>query len=172
MIAAALIPTIKTFGTDRIFGFSPISAKSMVCCASGSRLLSLIGAAIISFYDWYCELPPASPQIWGEQTDVPESADWFESSYFIVWGTNLPMTRTPDAHFYTEARYRGARVAAVAPDCKENTVLFPMADARLDVKADSELFEAFQRLERERIGPGKHEAFHALLDEPRDAYLT
>jgi hemerythrin-like domain-containing protein len=55
---------------------------------------------------------------------------------------------------------------------KENSVLFPMADARLDVKVDSELFEAFQRLERERIGPGKHEAFHALLDALRDAYLT
>ncbi len=55
---------------------------------------------------------------------------------------------------------------------KENTVLFPMADARLDLKADSGLFEAFQRLERERIGPGKHEAFHALLDELRGAYLA
>ena len=31
--------------------------------------------AIMSFYDWYCDLPPASPQVWGEQTDVPESAD-------------------------------------------------------------------------------------------------
>ena len=119
MIAAALIHTIKTHGPDRIFGFSPIPAMSMVCYASGSRFLSLIGASMISFYDWYCDLPPASPQIWGEQTDVPESADWFESSYFIVWGTNLPMTRTPDAHFYTEARYRGARVAAVAPDYAE-----------------------------------------------------
>jgi nitrate reductase / nitrite oxidoreductase, alpha subunit len=119
MIAAALIHTIKTHGPDRIFGFSPIPAMSMVCYASGSRFLSLIGATMISFYDWYCDLPPASPQIWGEQTDVPESADWFEASYFIVWGTNLPMTRTPDAHFYTEARYRGARVAAVAPDYAE-----------------------------------------------------
>ncbi|MCG6907328.1 MAG: hemerythrin domain-containing protein [Desulfobacteraceae bacterium] len=54
---------------------------------------------------------------------------------------------------------------------KENSVLFPMADDRLDVRADVELFEAFQRLERERVGPGKHEAFQALLEELRDAYL-
>ncbi len=119
LIAAALVHTIRKYGPDRIFGFSPIPAMSMVCYAAGSRFLSLIGASMISFYDWYCDLPPASPQIWGEQTDVPESADWYESSYFIVWGTNLPMTRTPDAHFYTEARYRGARVAAVAPDYAE-----------------------------------------------------
>jgi len=119
LIAASLIHTIKTHGPDRIFGFTPIPAMSMVCYASGARFLSLIGGSLISFYDWYCDLPAASPQVWGEQTDVPESADWFDSSYMIVWGTNLPMTRTPDAHFYTEARYRGARVAAVAPDYAE-----------------------------------------------------
>lgn len=119
LIAAALVHTIKKHGPDRVFGFSPIPAMSMVCYAAGARFLSLIGASMLSFYDWYCDLPPASPQIWGEQTDVPESADWFESSYFIVWGTNLPMTRTPDAHFFTEARYRGTRVAAVAPDYAE-----------------------------------------------------
>jgi nitrate reductase alpha subunit len=119
LIAASLIHTIKTHGPDRIFGFTPIPAMSMVCYASGARFLSLIGGSLVSFYDWYCDLPPASPQVWGEQTDVPESADWFDSAYMIVWGTNLPMTRTPDAHFFTEARYRGAQVAAVAPDYAE-----------------------------------------------------
>ena len=119
LIAASLVHTIRRYGPDRIFGFTPIPAMSMVAYAAGARFLSLIGGSLISFYDWYCDLPPASPQIWGEQTDVPESADWFESSYMIVWGTNLPMTRTPDAHFFTEARYRGARVAAVAPDYAE-----------------------------------------------------
>ena len=119
LVAASLIHTIKQHGPDRIFGFTPIPAMSMVCYASGARFLSLIGASMISFYDWYCDLPPASPQIWGEQTDVPESADWYASTYMIVWGTNLPMTRSPDAHFFTEVRYRGARVAAVAPDYAE-----------------------------------------------------
>lgn len=31
---------------------------------------------------------------WGEQTDVPESADWYNSSYIIAWGSNVPQTRT------------------------------------------------------------------------------
>ena len=119
LIAASLVYTVKKFGPDRIFGFSPIPAMSMVGYASGSRFLSLIGASMASFYDWYCDLPPSSPQVWGEQTDVPESADWFESTYMIVWGTNLPMTRTPDAHFFSEARYRGAKVVAVSPDYTE-----------------------------------------------------
>ena len=59
----------------------------------------LIGATMLSFYDWYADLPPASPQVFGDQTDVPEAGDWFNSQYLIMWGTNLPLTRTPDAHF-------------------------------------------------------------------------
>lgn len=55
---------------------------------------------------------------------------------------------------------------------KENSVLFPMADSKLDPAQDNELFEAFARLERERIGRGRHEAFHALLKRLGDAYLV
>ena len=120
LIAAALIYTIKKYGPDRIYGFTPIPAMSPVSYAAGARFIELIGGAMGSFYDWYCDLPPASPQMWGEQTDVPESADWFHAQYMIVWGTNLPMTRTPDAQMYTQARYRGAKVVVVSPDYSEH----------------------------------------------------
>ncbi|QHM74631.1 Respiratory nitrate reductase 1 alpha chain [Mixta theicola] len=119
IIAAANVYTAKTFGPDRIIGFSPIPAMSMVSYASGARYLSLIGGTCLSFYDWYCDLPPASPQTWGEQTDVPESADWYNSSYIIAWGSNVPQTRTPDAHFFTEVRYKGTKTVAVTPDYAE-----------------------------------------------------
>ena len=119
IISASLLQTIKSYGPDRIVGFTPIPAMSMVSYAAGSRFLSLIGGTMLSFYDWYADLPPASPQIWGEQTDVPESADWYNSKYMIIWGTNLPMTRTPDAHFMVEARYNGTKVVGVSPDYSE-----------------------------------------------------
>jgi len=119
IIAAANVHTIKTWGPDRVVGFSPIPAMSMVSYASGARYLSLIGGTLLSFYDWYCDLPPSSPQTWGEQTDVPESADWYNSSYIIAWGSNVPQTRTPDAHFFVEARYNGTKVVAITPDYSE-----------------------------------------------------
>src|SRR5574337_334877 len=119
--AAANIHTIKQYGPDRIAGFTPIPAMSMVSYASGTRFLSLIGGVVLSFYDWYADLPPASPQIWGDQTDVPESADWWNASYLIIWGTNIPQTRTPDAHFMVEARYRGQKVVVVSPDYSDHT---------------------------------------------------
>ena len=119
IIAAANVYTAKTYGPDRILGFSPIPAMSMVSYAAGSRYLSLIGGVCMSFYDWYCDLPPASPQVWGEQTDVPESADWYNSNYIIAWGSNVPQTRTPDAHFFTEVRYKGAKTVSITPDYAE-----------------------------------------------------
>ena len=120
IIAASNVYTAKKHGPDRIAGFSPIPAMSMISYAAGSRYLSLIGGACLSFYDWYCDLPPASPQTWGEQTDVPESADWYNSMYLVLAGANVPMTRTPDAHFYSEVRYKGAKVVVVSPDYAEN----------------------------------------------------
>ena len=119
IIAASNIHTIKTWGPDRVVGFSPIPAMSMVSYASGARYLSLIGGSLLSFYDWYCDLPPSSPQTWGEQTDVPESADWYNSAYIIAWGSNVPQTRTPDAHFFVESRYNGTKVVAITPDYSE-----------------------------------------------------
>ncbi|MDQ2068599.1 nitrate reductase subunit alpha [Natronospira bacteriovora] len=119
IIAAANVYTAKQFGPDRIIGFSPIPAMSMVSYAAGTRYLSLIGGTCMSFYDWYCDLPPASPQTWGEQTDVPESADWFNSTFLMMWGSNVPQTRTPDAHYMTEARYRGTKTVTVTPDYSE-----------------------------------------------------
>nr|WP_242891940.1 nitrate reductase subunit alpha [Actinomadura litoris] len=120
MIAAAHVHTIAAFGPDRIAGFSPIPAMSMVSHAAGSRFVSLVGGTMLSFYDWYADLPVASPQVFGDQTDVPESGDWWDAGYLIMWGANLPVTRTPDAHWMAEARYRGQKVIAVSPDYADN----------------------------------------------------
>ena len=66
IIAASMMHTAKKHGPDRIAGFSPIPAMSYLSYGGGSRLLQLFGGVNLSFYDWYCDLPPASPEIWGE----------------------------------------------------------------------------------------------------------
>ncbi|MEK9136583.1 MAG: molybdopterin-dependent oxidoreductase, partial [Bacteroidota bacterium] len=116
IMAAANIHTIKAHGPDRIAGFSPIPAMSMVSYASGARLMQLMGGISLSFYDWYCDLPSASPETWGEQTDVQESADWYNAKLLAVMGSNLNMTRTPDCHFAAEARHNGTKMYVFSPD--------------------------------------------------------
>jgi len=115
LVAASLIHTIQTHGPDRIFRFhaDPGHVHGLLRLRGALPVADRRGAGQLL----RLVLRPAAglaPDV-GRADDVPESADWYESFYMIVWGTNLPMTRTPDAHFFTEARYRGARVAAVAP---------------------------------------------------------
>src|SRR5829696_8261408 len=52
LVAAAHVHTIERYGPDRVAGFSPIPAMSMVSHAAGARFVSLIGATMLSFYDW------------------------------------------------------------------------------------------------------------------------
>lgn len=47
---------------------------------------------------------------------------------------------------------------------KEDNILYRMADMHLSAKKQEELLEQFDQVERERIGPGKHEEFHKLLE--------
>lgn len=116
IMAAANIYTAKKYGPDRVFGFSPIPAMSMLSYAAGARFLQLFGGVNLSFYDWYCDLPTAFPEIWGEQTDVCESADWYNSKFIADMGACLNMTRTPDCHFFAEARHNGTKAVVFAPD--------------------------------------------------------
>jgi len=55
---------------------------------------------------------------------------------------------------------------------KENNVLFVMADNRLSEKEQDELFQGFERIEEERIGVGKHEEFHGLIEKLSEIYVN
>ncbi len=116
IIAASTIYTAKKYGPDRVIGFSPIPAMSMLSYAAGTRFLQLFGGVALSFYDWYADFPPASPEVWGEKTDVAESADWYNSKFIVTMGANLNMTRTPDVHFVAEARNNGTKLTVCSPD--------------------------------------------------------
>ncbi|NLE23158.1 MAG: nitrate reductase subunit alpha, partial [Actinobacteria bacterium] len=135
LAAAAHVHTIERWGPDRVAAVSPIPAMSPVSHASGSRYVALTGGVQTSFYDWYADLPPASPQVFGDQTDVPESADWWHAAYLMIWGSNVPVTRTPDAHFMVEARYAGQKVVVVSPDYAEHV---KFADDWLPVAAGTD----------------------------------
>jgi len=55
---------------------------------------------------------------------------------------------------------------------KEDTVLYPMGDARITDEKDKELLAGFGRIENERIGSGKHEQFHSMIDKLKSIYLS
>ena len=135
IITAAQIHTIKKYGPDRVISFSPIPAMSMISYAAGARYHQLMGGVSMSFYDYYTDLPPASPEVWGEQTDVCESADWYHSGYTVVMGACLNMTRTADCHFISEFRYGGGKMVVLSPDYSQ---VSKYADLWVPVKTGSD----------------------------------
>jgi complex iron-sulfur molybdoenzyme family reductase subunit alpha len=122
MVAGKLLDNIYQYGPDTNTFFSVIPAMSPVSFAAGSRFAQYTGGVFCSFYDWYCDLPPGEPLTWGVQTESCECADWFNSKYIVLWGSNISQTRIPDAHFAWEARYNGAKIVGISPDFNSSMV--------------------------------------------------
>jgi len=122
MIAEKLVDNVYAHGPDTNCFFSVIPAMSPVSFSAGSRLCHYLGGVFLSFYDWYCDLPPGEPITWGVQTESCECADWFNSKLIVLWGSNINETRIPDAHFAWEARYNGARVVCISPDYNSSAI--------------------------------------------------
>ena len=53
---------------------------------------------------------------------------------------------------------------------KENNVLFRIAEQHLSTEQKNELAEGGERIEQERVGVGRHEAFHKMLDNLLEKY--
>jgi len=54
---------------------------------------------------------------------------------------------------------------------KENNVLFPLAEKQLSEAKLAELLKGFEMIETEKIGAGKHEEFHKMIDHLESVYL-
>jgi nitrate reductase alpha subunit len=121
-IAEEVIETVQDEEYDAISGFTPIPAMSPVSFASGSRLVNLLGGVSHSFYDWYSDLPPGQPITWGTQTDNAESADWYNADFIFAWGSNINVTRIPDAKFFLEAQYNGTKRVGVFTDYSQTAI--------------------------------------------------
>ncbi|WP_122090386.1 nitrate reductase subunit alpha [Halalkalicoccus subterraneus] len=121
-IAEEVVNTVQAGEYDGINGFTPIPAMSPVSFASGSRLLDLLGGVTLSFYDWYSDLPPGEPITWGTQTDNAESADWYHADYIIAWGSNINVTRIPDAKYFLEAAYNDTKRVGVFTDYSQTAI--------------------------------------------------
>ena len=54
---------------------------------------------------------------------------------------------------------------------KENSVLFPLAETHLSEQEQAKLWEGFELIETQKIGAGKHDEFHEMLENLERVYL-
>lgn len=94
--------------------------------------------------------------------------------YIAAMADALPGLRSdsPAARAAFADGARGYAELLTAHIFKENNVLFPMAEQYLTPNQHEELAEGFEEIEEQRIGPGVHEAYHALLDRVEEKYLS
>lgn len=55
---------------------------------------------------------------------------------------------------------------------KEDNILYMLADAHLSSKKQDELVKGFDKIEKEKVGLGKHEEFHKMLNKLQKIYLS
>ncbi len=65
---------------------------------------------------------------------------------------------------------RGYRELLLEHIDREDNVLYPVAEARLSAEADGALTAAFEKVEEERVGHGRHEEFHRMMDRLKSVY--
>ncbi len=53
---------------------------------------------------------------------------------------------------------------------KEDNILYPMAERRLPAAVDKTLAAEFEKVEEERVGHGRHEEFHRMMDRLKAVY--
>mgnify|MGYP000215083020 CR=1 FL=1 len=110
-IASKVLDIIEKYGADTIAFFSPIPAYNYISAGAGYRLANVLGATgPLSFYDWYCDLPPGEPMVWATQTEEAEELDWTYAKLIIMWGANVAESRIAAAKFVNIAKYRGAKI--------------------------------------------------------------
>ena len=86
------------------------------------RLFGLLGATMLDGFAGTGDLAKGALQTWGTSFVDGSADDWCRADTLILWHCNPVATRIPDAHFTTEARYRGATVVTVSPDLSPSAI--------------------------------------------------
>ncbi|MFI5395751.1 MAG: molybdopterin-dependent oxidoreductase [Candidatus Binatia bacterium] len=121
-IADLMIDTITKEGTDRIiwslgplYTFGPMSAGQM-------RLLLQLDSSQLDMNMEIGDGHQGAAQTFGKMIAERSLDDYFSSDVILVWGCNPLYTQIPNAHFWTEARYKGAHIVTISPDYNASAI--------------------------------------------------
>lgn len=114
--AEKLAAVMRRYGADSVAASIQVPGTGYVHKGALMRLASLYGWSVMHAYTMNGDLPAFWPMTFGVQTEELESLEWLNSRYIAVFGSNIAVTRVPDAKFLTLARERGAKLLMVDPN--------------------------------------------------------
>lgn len=123
------------YGSESIGVIFQVGGTGYVHKGAFSALATLAGWNLHHAYDQNGDLPMFWPMTFGVQTEELEPAEWLNSRYIAVFGSNILATRIPDAHFLVEARNRGAKLVVFDPNFSPTAA---KADEWVPVKGGSD----------------------------------
>jgi DMSO reductase family type II enzyme molybdopterin subunit len=121
-VAKAMVDAIEQEGPASILCEQGPNVGAGPNTAAGMRFFRLLGSPTTDSMAQIGDLSTGATITLGNGHPCGSSDDWWRSSYLVLWAFNPVSTRIPDAHFLTEARYRGARVVTISPDYNNTAV--------------------------------------------------
>ena len=121
-IADRMIDTVTTEGSDRIIWSCGPLYTFGTHAAGQIRLSHLLDSCTLDMNTEIGDGHPGAAVTFGKIIGERSADDYFFSEVILIWGCNPLYTQIPNAHFWTEARYKGAHVVTIAPDYNASAI--------------------------------------------------
>ncbi len=120
-VAESVVTAIDEDGPESVV-FEESVEGGLLAQAPFLRLASLLGAVTLDANGLVNDLPTGQHLTFGKFSCASTVDDTFLADVLLLWHSNPAYTSIPYHHFISEARYRGARVVAIAPDYNASAV--------------------------------------------------
>lgn len=120
-IAEAVVEAIDIEGPESVI-FEETVEGGLLTQAPFLRFAGLIGAITLDANGLVNDFPVGQHMTFGKFSGASSVDDTFHTEVLLLWHSNPGYTWIPYHHYITEARYRGAKVVAIAPDVNAASV--------------------------------------------------
>ncbi|MFQ5666765.1 MAG: molybdopterin-dependent oxidoreductase [Candidatus Binatia bacterium] len=121
-IADLMLDTVTAEGPDRIiWSLGPLYTFGTLA-AGQMRLSNLLDSCGLDMNTEIGDGHPGAAVTFGKIVAERSLDDYFFSDVILIWGCNPVNTQIPNAHFWTEARYKGAYIVTIAPDYNASAI--------------------------------------------------
>jgi dimethylsulfide dehydrogenase subunit alpha len=136
-IADKILDINETHGPGKIVTHTGTGAMSGMRLSAGYRFSSILGGIQEDPLTDVGDGQAGQYLAMGDNMQNFTSDAWFDADYIINSFHNPVVTRIPDAHYMTEAKYNGCRVVTVAPDYNPTSI---RSDLWINIKPGADPF--------------------------------
>ncbi len=133
--ASRLNAVADKYGADSIAVIWQVQGTGHIQKGSIIRLTNMMGWSAIGCYEMNGDLPMFWPETFGCQSEELESYCWEDSRYTMIFGSNVMVTRLPDAHFLNRSREAGGRIIYFDPNYSPTA---EKSDEWIQIKPDTD----------------------------------